>query len=152
MNYWLKNKLVDTVIFLNKKRINSKLERRIKRTHIHETKNTDTNPLNNYYVFNSPARLILAHFESFIKEHYRLKDYFLLTRNVAIIIDESAKIKNQIQTLQKCFLICLICYKKNNHDRNSVANRPEDIWAQIYFLDQGESLGKDFMNLNMNVI
>ena len=25
-----------------------------------------------------------------------------------------------------------------------VANRPYDLWAQIYFLDAGASLGKDF--------
>lgn len=25
-----------------------------------------------------------------------------------------------------------------------VANRPYDIWAQIYFLDNGESLGTNF--------
>ena len=26
-----------------------------------------------------------------------------------------------------------------------VANRPYDIWAQIYFLDKGKSLGSDFL-------
>ena len=31
-----------------------------------------------------------------------------------------------------------------------VANRPYDIWAQIYFLDHGESLGEDFNEFKRN--
>ena len=32
-----------------------------------------------------------------------------------------------------------------------IANRPYDIWSQIWFLDQGEALGNDFKSFRENL-
>lgn len=145
MAYWLKNKLIDTVIFLTKRGLVENWKDELK-THTYMKPSILTNNvMNNFYVFNSPTRLILTHFEVIEKEHSRLKEYFLKTRNVAIIIDESAKIKNPESKLtQTLFDLATLFKKRIIMTGTPVANRPQDIWSQIYFLDQGESLGTDF--------
>ena len=47
----------------------------------------------NFYIFNSPVRVIITNFETVSSEKERIK-LFSMTRNIAIIIDESTKIKN----------------------------------------------------------
>lgn len=145
MAYWLKNKLVDTVIFLTKKGLIENWKDELK-AHTYMKPSILTNDvMNNYHVFNSPTRLILANYEVMVKEYSRLKEYFLLTRNVAIIIDESAKIKNPNSTLTKILFELSPLFKRRIIMTGTpVANRPQDIWAQIYFLDHGESLGDNF--------
>ena len=65
--------------------------------------------------------------------------------NVAIIIDESAKLKNPDAKLTQAFFeLAPLFQKRVIMTGTPVANRPYDIWSQIYFLDQGESLGTDF--------
>ena len=64
---------------------------------------------------------------------------------VAVIIDESTKIKNPESKLTQDFFDISPLFKiKVIMTGTPVANRPYDIWAQVYFLDLGESLGKDF--------
>ena len=61
------------------------------------------------------------------------------------IIDESAKLKNPDSQLTKDFFeLSPLFLKKVIMTGTPVANRPYDIWAQIYFLDNGKSLGTDF--------
>ena len=70
---------------------------------------------------------------------------FLKSRNVAIIIDESAKLKNPDSKLTKDFFELSSLFKKKIIMTGTpVANRPYDIWSQIYFLDGGKSLGDSF--------
>ena len=70
---------------------------------------------------------------------------YLQTRNVGIIIDESAKLKNPDANLTKAFFDLSLLFKKRVIMTGTpVANRPYDIWSQIFFLDQGKSLGTDF--------
>ena len=70
---------------------------------------------------------------------------FLKTRSVAIIIDESAKIKNPDSKLTKDFFELSPLFKiRLILTGTPVANRPYDIWSQIYFLDGGKHLGTDF--------
>jgi len=70
---------------------------------------------------------------------------FLKTRNVAIIIDESTKIKNPESKLTQDFFTLAPLFKiRVIMTGTPVANRPYDLWAQVFFLDQGESLGTDF--------
>ena len=69
----------------------------------------------------------------------------LTNKNVAIIIDESTKIKNPDSKLTKDFFEIAPLFKiKVIMTGTPIANRPYDIWSQVYFLDNGESLGDDF--------
>ena len=68
---------------------------------------------------------------------------------VGIIIDESAKIKNPGAKLTKCFFkLSDMFSKKIILTGTPVANRPYDLWSQIYFLDKGKSLGESFEDFN----
>lgn len=98
----------------------------------------------NFYIFNSPVRVIITNFETVSSEKDRLK-LFLQTRRVGIIIDESTKIKNPDTKLTKDFFeLSQFFARRIIMTGTPVANRPYDIWAQIYFLDSGRSLGEDF--------
>jgi len=104
----------------------------------------DTKKKSNYFVLNSAARVIITNFETISTEQDRLQ-LFLKTRNVAIIIDESTKIKNPESKLTQDFFAISALFKiKVIMTGTPVANRPYDIWAQIYFLDEGHSLGTNF--------
>ena len=62
-----------------------------------------------------------------------------------MILDESAKIKNPDSGVtQALFEIAPYIKKRIIMTGTPVANRPYDVWAQIFFLDQGLSLGDDF--------
>lgn len=70
---------------------------------------------------------------------------FLKSRNVGIIIDESAKLKNPNTKLAQTFFELSDLFKRKIIMTGTpIANRPYDIWAQIYFLDKGQSLGTNF--------
>ncbi|MBN2031585.1 DEAD/DEAH box helicase [bacterium] len=144
MLYWLENKLIDTVLFVAKKGL---LHNWIKEFDTHtfmKPKMLSQNHMANYYTFNSPSRLILTHYEVLRSEYKRLL-LFLKTRNVAVILDESAKIKNPNSSLtQIIFKLAPLFKKRVIMTGTPVANRPYDIWAQIWFLDQGKSFGDNF--------
>ncbi len=142
--YWIDKTSIDTVLIVTKKQLVQNWIREFRNhTFIHPAV-IDTNRQNNYYVFSGPARVIITNFETLVseKERYQL---FLRTRNVAIIVDESAKLKNPSANLTKAFFdLAPLFQKRVIMTGTPVANRPYDIWAQIYFLDFGESLGSDF--------
>lgn len=142
--YWIAETDIDTVIILTKKQLvrNWQLEFEthsyIKPAILSDDKH------NNYYVFNGPARVIIAHFET-INSEFERYSLFLRSRNVAIIIDESAKIKNPDTLLDKnLFELSPDFKRKVIMTGTPIANRPYDIWAQVYFLDGGKSLGLDY--------
>jgi SNF2 family DNA or RNA helicase len=86
----------------------------------------------------------LTHFEGVGLESKRLK-LFQRTRRVAAVLDESAKIKNPDTALTKTFFELSPGFvRRLILTGTPVANRPHDIWAQIFFLDHGMSLGKSF--------
>ena len=103
-----------------------------------------TNKRDNFYVFNSPAKAVITNFETISAEKMRMR-LFLSTRDVAIIIDESTKLKNPDAQITKDLCELSDLFKiRTIMTGTPVANRPYDIWAQIYFLDHGNSLGTDF--------
>lgn len=144
MLYWLENKLVDVVLFIAKKGlINNWLKEFSSHTYMKPKLITQDRKAN-YYSFNSPTRLILTHYEAIRSEQKRF-ELFLKARNVAAILDESAKIKNPNSSLTKVLLNMAPLFKKRFIMTGTpVANRPYDLWAQINFLDQGKSLGLNF--------
>lgn len=142
--YWLDKRDIDTVLIVTKKTLVANWVGEFE-THTNlRPKILDTKKRSNYYVMNSASRVIVTNFETISTEKDRMH-LFLKTRNVAIIIDESTKIKNPDSKLTQDFFAISPLFKiKVIMTGTPVANRPYDIWAQVYFLDLGESLGKDF--------
>lgn len=144
MLYWLEKREIDTVLFIVKKGLIRNWERELAAHTFIKPRIINQNLKANYYAFNAPSRLMIAHFEVMISELDRFK-LFLKARDVAVIVDESAKIKNPNSTLTRSFFELAPLFKKRIIMTGTpVANRPYDIWAQIWFLDQGKSLGNDF--------
>lgn len=142
--YWLEKRDIDTVLIVTKKTLVANWVGEFE-THTNlRPKILDTKKKSNYFVMNSASRVIVTNFETISTERDRMH-LFLKTRNVAIIIDESTKIKNPDSKLTQDFFSISPLFKiKVIMTGTPVANRPYDIWAQVYFLDLGESLGKDF--------
>ena len=142
--YWLEKRDIDTVMIVTKKQLIRNWENEFAfHTHI-KTQILSRNRVDNFYVLNSTSRVIITNFETIAGEEERLC-LFLKSRNTAIIIDESTKIKNPDAKLTQTFFRLAPLFKiRTIMTGTPVANRPYDIWAQIYFLDFGQSLGDDF--------
>lgn len=143
--YWIKETSIDTVLIVTKKQLlqNWKNEFAIHTNIKPSVLSNDKN--SNYFVFSGPARVIITNFETLNVEKDRFKLY-LKTRNVGIIIDESAKLKNPNTSLTKTFFeLAPLFNKRVIMTGTPVANRPYDIWSQIFFLDQGQSLGANYI-------
>jgi SWI/SNF-related matrix-associated actin-dependent regulator 1 of chromatin subfamily A len=91
--------------------------------------------------FMSYASFYIINYESVIGELERLK-MFLKIRKMAIVLDESHKIKNPNAKTTKAILsIKDNALKKIIITGSPVANKPLDLWSQFYFLDNGLLLG-----------
>jgi Superfamily II DNA/RNA helicases, SNF2 family len=142
--YWLKESVVDTVIIVTKKSLIYNWLDEFKKHTTLVPRVIGTSRKYNYHVFNSPCRIIITNFEVFHAEEDRF-ELLLKVRNVGIIIDESAKMKNPNSKITKSLMNLSALFKKRVIMTGTpVANRPYDLWSQIYFLDHGESLGNDF--------
>lgn len=142
--YWLNKRDIDTVLIVTKKTL---VNNWVNEFDVHTSlkpRVLDTNKGNNFFILNSAARVIVTNFETISGEKDRMK-LFLKSRNVAIVIDESTKIKNpDSKVTQDFFELSPFFQIKVIMTGTPVANRPYDIWAQVYFLDLGKSLGNDF--------
>ncbi len=148
--YWLDKKDIDTVLIVTKKQLVQNWINEFNfHTHI-KPGILDNNRTSNYYIFNGASRILITNFETVSGEKERFKLY-LKARNVAIIIDESAKLKNPKSKLTNNFIELSPLFKiKSIMTGTPVANRPYDIWSQIYFLDNGKSLGTSFEEFKKN--
>ena len=142
--YWLNHREIDTVLIVTKKiLVKNWVEEFSEHTNL-RPKVLDSNKRNNFFVFNSRADVVVTNFETVSSESDRM-ELFLKTRNVAIIIDESTKIKNPESKLTQDFFMLAPLFKiRVIMTGTPIANRPYDLWAQVFFLDQGKSLGTDF--------
>lgn len=142
--YWLENREVDTVLVVTKKQLIANWDKELVfHLGIHPAI-LDNNASKNYYVLTSTARVIVTNFETVVAEHDRL-NLFLDARSVAIIIDESAKIKNpETKIAQTLFELSPQFVIRCIMTGTPIANRPYDIWSQVFFLDNGKSLGSNF--------
>lgn len=149
--YWLEKKVVDTVLLVVKKGLLENWKRELS-THTYlKPRILSGNRNENFHVLNSPARIILTHYEVIKSEKGRL-ELFLKTRSVAIVLDESTKIKNPTSDLTQAFLELAPSFTRRIILTGTpIANRPYDIWAQVRFLDQGKSLGNDFKEFQRNL-
>ena len=142
--WWLQSNVVDSVIIVTKRAlIQNWIEELSFHTHVQPRLITQDRKAN-FLAFNSPARIYLAHFEVMKSEEARLK-IFLQTRNVGMILDEAHKIKNPDAAVTRAlFHLIPLLKRRVIMTGTPVANRPYDLWSQIFFLDEGKSLGTDF--------
>ncbi len=90
------------------------------------------------------ANFYIINYESVISELQTIKR-FCKSYEVSIVLDESARIKNpESKTTEAVFELIDLSIKRIIISGTPVANKPYDLWAQFYFLDKGELLGKDF--------
>jgi SNF2 family DNA or RNA helicase len=142
--YWLSKGAVDSVLIVTKRSLIQNWRDELA-VHSHvQPRLLNQDRRANFLAFNSPARIYLTHYEVLKSERKRL-ELFLNTRRVAVILDEAHKIKNPKSDLtQTLFRLSLGFIRRVIMTGTPVANRPYDLWAQIFFLDEGKSLGTDF--------
>ena len=142
--HWLTSGTVDSVMVVTKKALIPNWERE---TEFH----TSLRPVvlsqdrrANFYAFNRPGRLYLAHYEVMHSERGRLL-LFAKARRLGVILDESQRIKNpDSKAAAALHSLGPLLSRRVIMTGTPVANRPYDIWSQVYFLDGGESLGSSF--------
>jgi SNF2 family DNA or RNA helicase len=141
---WLLNREIDTVLVITKKGLIANWKREFGiHSHLRPMLLTESGR-NNYLTFTTGTRLVLAHYEVAKKEEQRLMAW-LNTRRVAVILDEAAKIKNPDATLTRVYHRMAPYFKKRVIMTGTpVANRPYDVWSEVFFLDQGATFGNDF--------
>ncbi len=144
--HWLTGGYVDSVMVVTKKALVPNWERE---TAFH----TNLRPIvlsqdrrSNFFAFNRPGRLYLAHYEVMHSERGRLK-LFAKARHLGVILDESQRIKNpKSRAAVALHSLGPLLTRRVIMTGTPVANRPYDIWSQIYFLDGGQSLGSSFQS------
>jgi len=148
---WLKGNIVESVIIVTKKGLIKNWEDEVQVHSFMKARVLRSNEsMNNYYVLNSPSRIILMHYQLAKKEKSRLKLYTQAKR-VGIILDESQVIKNPDSGLSTIYHYLSGSFKRRMILTGTpIANRPFDIWSQIYFLDKGKSLGESFIDFKRN--
>jgi len=96
------------------------------------------------YKFLTGANFYITNYEGVVVELERIKR-FCKSRQVAIVLDESARIKDPAtKTAQALFVLRPFSSKRIIITGTPVANKPIDLWSQYYFLDGGKLLGEDF--------
>ena len=142
--HWLTAGTVDSVMVVTKRALVTNWER--------ETKfHTNLRPIvlsqdrrSNFFAFNRPGRLYLTHYEVMHSERGRLL-LFAKARRLGVILDESQRIKNpNSKAATALHSLGPLLARRVIMTGTPVANRPYDIWSQVYFLDGGESLGSTF--------
>ena len=90
------------------------------------------------------SHFYIINYESVIGEVERLR-MFLRIRKMAIVLDESYKIKNpNTETTRAILNLKDLAKKRIIVTGSPIANRPLDLWAQFYFLDNGNLLGDNY--------
>ncbi|MDA1370238.1 MAG: DEAD/DEAH box helicase [Proteobacteria bacterium] len=141
---WLKSNTVDTVIIVTKKGLIRNWQQEFD-VHSHlKPKVISTDRAANHKALFSSCRIYITSYEAIALESQKFES-LSMHRSMAIILDESQKIKNAESRLTKEFFKLSHCFKKRIIMTGTpMANRPYDIWSQIYFLDLGDALGIDF--------
>lgn len=141
---WLGRETVDTVVIVTKKGL---VRNWLQEFEVHSNINPrilSSDRAANHKALFSPCRVYITSYEAVAAEEEKLRRW-CKHRNAAIILDESQKIKNPNSKLTQAFFRIANSFSRRIIMTGTpMANRPFDIWAQIYFLDFGDSLGDDF--------
>jgi SNF2 family DNA or RNA helicase len=141
---WIASKVVDCVLVVTKKGLIENWRKEIM-FHSHLTPAVlSEGSLKSLRSVFAKNQILLAHYELF-KTDGELIDFLTKRKRVGIVLDEAQKIKNPASVLSECFHSkSALFVRKLILTGTPVSNRPHDIWSQIFFLDQGESLGANF--------
>ena len=144
MLLWLSQDTVDTIFVVTKKTLVQNWSDELE-THSYVKPSVLTgNRRSNSLVLNSPVLIYIMNYEV-ISTNFDLIRAFLATCRVAVVLDESQKIKNPESKLSICFHSLAAEFERRIIMTGTpVANRPYDIWSQVKFLDQGETFGESF--------
>lgn len=97
------------------------------------------------YKYLTGANIYIVNYEAIIAELHRIKRFCKSWNKVAIVLDESARIKNhKSKTAQAIFELRAMSYKRIIISGTPVANKPFDLWSQFFFLDGGVLLGDSY--------
>lgn len=141
---WLEKDVVETVFVITKKSLVRNWVDEIQAHSYLTPRVLSTSRRHNSIALNSPVLVYVLNYEV-VTGNAELFRAFLATCRVAVILDESQKIKNPESRLAACFHDLAGCFDRRVIMTGTpVANRPFDIWSQIKFLDDGAALGKSF--------
>ena len=141
---WLATNVADSVFIVTKRSLVPNWTREIARHTNLVPRVLSQNRKQNYFSFNSRARLYLMHYEVVTYEFERI-ELLQQTRKIAIILDESQKIKNPQTSISSAFHKLRYGFvRRIIMTGTPIANRPYDAWSQVFFLDGGKALGNDF--------
>jgi SNF2 family DNA or RNA helicase len=142
--HWIKSDVCNGVIFVTKKGLIQNWEDEIKiHTSIHPVI-FSPNKKENSSKFFSYAKIFICHFDLIAND---LENFitFAKLRKLGMVLDESVAIKNPTTNKAKSFhALAPLLKRRIIMTGTPVDNRPYDIWSQIYFLDMGLSLGRNF--------
>jgi SWI/SNF-related matrix-associated actin-dependent regulator of chromatin subfamily A-like protein 1 len=136
--------LIDCVLIVCKKTLLKMWEEEIeKHSHLKSINLTGgVKERKKYFTFFSHFYTI--NYEGLIQEEEILSELLQL-KNFAIVLDESHRIKNPESKTTNAIMRLRKYSKKNIIITGTpVANKPEDLWSQFYFLDNGKLLGNNF--------
>jgi SNF2 family DNA or RNA helicase len=92
------------------------------------------------------SHFYIINYDSVNNELNRINS-FLLIRKFAIVLDESHTIKNpKAKSTQAIWSLSKRAQKRIIISGTPVANKPYDLWAQYFFLDEGKLLGDNYHN------
>lgn len=148
---WLERDEVDSVMVVTKKGLVTNWQKEFKIHTNVKPKLITGDRTGNHYAFHSPAAFLLTHYEAIRVEEKRV-NLFVRARRIGMILDEAHKIKNPYAAVTASFhSIAPKVVKRLILTGSPIANRPYDLWSQIWFLDQGKSLGNDFASFKKSL-
>lgn len=141
---WISTEILDTVLIVTKKSLVSNwVEELSIHSHV-KPKVLIGQTSHDGIILLSPVRIIICHYE-LVKNFESSLKMFCETRRVGVFLDESQKIKTPTSSLANAFFRISSYFKRRVIITGTpIANRPYDLWSQIYFLDSGKSLGTNF--------
>lgn len=148
---WLSHDRVDTAFVVTKKSLVDNWVAELAR-HSHLTPRILAGSRRqNAIALNSPALVYVTNYETIAVNASLIGD-FLLTCRVAVLLDESQKIKNPTSHLARHFHSLAPRFSRRIIMTGTpVANRPYDLWSQVKFLDGGVALGDSFQAFKATV-
>lgn len=140
----LRQKKADAVLIICPKTLMYNWQEEIKKHSYLTPMTIDGNGRTKGYKFLSFANIFILNYEG-VKSELDIIKLLLETQKFIIVLDESQRIKNpDSQTFQAIDKIKNLAVRRYILTGTPVANSAQDLWAQFYFLDDGETLGRDF--------
>ena len=142
--HWLEHQIVDSVVIVTKKGLVANWQKEFRIHTKVKPKVFTGDRADNHYSFHSTSPFFITHYEAVKSEAERF-ELFAKSRRIGMILDEAHKIKNPEANITHAFHELAPLFNKRLILTGSpIANRPYDLWAQVWFLDQGAALGHDF--------